>query len=119
MPNLLAEYAPRDAWPCFPVPELAPVTTSHGECDNNPGEQEWVVHTDDATAVALCDHLFGCVLVAKEGATKVDGEEAIEVIRSSWQGSTKSANALGDRQWRPNALSTILFIMEIPAFATI
>jgi hypothetical protein len=49
----------------------------------------WVVLTDDATAAALCDHLFGCVLVAKEGTTKVNGEEAIKVIRSSWQGSTK------------------------------
>jgi hypothetical protein len=41
--------------------------------------------TDDASAVALCNHLQTCVLVAKESASKVDTNDAVEVFRSGLQ----------------------------------
>jgi hypothetical protein len=38
--------------------------------------------TDDASSVALRDHLQTCVLVAKESASKVDTNDAVGVFRS-------------------------------------
>ncbi len=75
MPNLLAEYAPRDACPCLPVPEHAPAVTI---------EDEWYISgvqpTDYAPAVALGYHLLPCVLVTKEGPAKIDTEDAVKVL---------------------------------------
>ncbi len=39
--------------------------------------------TDDASTTALRDHLQTGILVAKEGPSKVDTNDAIEVFRSS------------------------------------
>jgi hypothetical protein len=43
-----------------------------------------VTFTDDASATSLRDHLQTCVLVAKEGASKVDTKDSVEIFRSSF-----------------------------------
>jgi hypothetical protein len=56
----------------------AVVSSSYNIRDNGTGNS-----TDDASATALGNHLQTCVLVAKEGASKVDTNDAIEVFCSS------------------------------------
>jgi hypothetical protein len=43
-----------------------------------------VTFTDDASATSLRDHLQTCVLVAKEGASKVDTKDSVKIFRSSF-----------------------------------
>jgi hypothetical protein len=52
-------------------------SSSYNIRDNGTGN-----FTDDASASALCNHLQTCVLVAEEGASKVDTNNAIKVFRS-------------------------------------
>ncbi len=58
--------------------------------ENGPGSGESHIRdngtamlTDDAPATSLRDHLQTCVLVTKEGASKVDTNDALEIFRSS------------------------------------
>jgi hypothetical protein len=55
--------------------------------------------TDDAPATPLRDHLYTCVLVAKEGASKVDTNDAVEIFHSSLQGKVSPMqSAVGCKQ---------------------